>query len=139
MRKLTNVAIAVKDIQEGIDHYCKVFGVQHMGPIGQPSPYGFRNAWLGDGEKAFIELLESVEPDSIVDRFIKRRGEGIYMVSFDVDNLTEAVRYVRANGGRVTGLPEGEDPKPDTKFVWVHPSTTKGAFIEMHPPGTVGQ
>ena len=56
-------------------------------------------------------------------------------VSFDVPDLAAAVRHVRANGGRVTGVPEGEEPGPDSNVVWVHPTTTMSVFIQLQRPG----
>ena len=55
---------------------------------------------LGNGEDAFLELLEPTDPNSAVARFLKSHGEGVYLVSFNVENLEEAVKQVRANGGR---------------------------------------
>ena len=131
LRRLTNFTIAVHDIQEGIDLYCKMFDLQLMRPISAPSQYGFRAAWLGNGSEDFIELLEPTDPNGALGRFLTSKGEGVYLVSFDVDDLAEAVRHVRANGGRITGILEGEEPGADTRVVWVHPATTKGVYIQL--------
>ena len=135
LEKLNNLTVAVNDIQEGIDLYCKMFDQQLMEPISAPSKYGFRTAWLGNGEDAFLELLEPTDPNSAVARFLKSHGEGVYLVSFNVENLEEAVKQVRANGGRITGLAEGEEVKPDTESVWVHPASTKGVLIGLQRSG----
>ena len=47
LEKLNNLTVAVNDIQEGIDLYCKMFDQQLMEPISAPSEYGFRTAWAG--------------------------------------------------------------------------------------------
>ena len=135
LKKLTNYSIAVNDIQDAIDLYSKMFDLKLMRPISLPSQLGFRTAWLGNGEDEFIELLEPTDSNAALARFLKSRGEGVYLVCFDVDDLTAAVRHVRANGGRITGLPEGEDPGPETKVLWVHPATTKGVFVQLQLPG----
>ncbi|MDP7533430.1 MAG: VOC family protein [SAR202 cluster bacterium] len=133
--KLTNFSIAVSSIDEAADYYAKMFGVKMMRVIPNPSHYGFQAAWMGDGETAFIELLEPTDPEGAVARFLKSRGGGVYMVSFDVPDLAEAVRHVRANGGRITGIPDDEEPGPNTNVVWVHPSTTMGVFVQLQRPG----
>ena len=135
LTRLTNFTIAVNDIQGAIDQYGKLFGLELMRPITPPFEWGFRTAYMGNGRDAFIELLEPTDPDSPSARFLKSRGEGVYLVSFDVDDLAPAVRHVRANGGRVTGIPEHEDPGPGTDVVWVHPATTRGVYIELKRPG----
>lgn len=134
-KKLQNFAIAVHSIKEAADLYARMFGLQVMQPPGAPSQYGFRNAFLGNGREAFIELLEPTDPNGAVARFLKSKGEGVYLVSFEVDNLKEAVRHVRANGGRITGLPEGEEPGPETRTVWVHPASAKGVFVQLAKHG----
>ena len=133
--KLTNFTIAVRSIDEAAEYYAKLFGVELTMPKLPPSRYGFRAAWMGNGRDAFIELLEPSDPDSAVARFLESRGQGVYMVSFDVPDLAEAVRHVRANGGRITGIPEDEEPGPDTNVVWVHPDTTMGVFMQLQRPG----
>ncbi len=59
----------------------------------------------------------------------------MYLVSFDVSDLAEAVRHIRANGGRIAGIPEGEEPGSATNVVWVHPATTMGVYIQLQRPG----
>jgi methylmalonyl-CoA epimerase len=133
--KLTNFSIAVNSIDEAADHYAKLFGLEMMKPKSAPSQYGFRAAWLGNGRDAFIELLEPSDENSAIARFLKSRGQGVYLVSFDVSDLAEAVRHVRANGGRIAGIPEDEEPGSDTNVVWVHPATTMGVYIQLQRPG----
>lgn len=135
LTKLTNFSIAVSDIQDAIDQYCKLFNLQQMRPTSSPSQYGFRTAWLGNGEDAFIELLEPTDENGAIARFLKARGEGVYLVAFDTEDLVAAVRHVRENGGRITGIPRDEEPTPETRVVWVHPATTKGVFIQLQRPG----
>ena len=131
LKQMTHVSVAVNDIHEGIDLYSKLFNIKLVRPIGEPSPYGFRAAWLGDESGAFIEILEPTEPDSAVARFLKARGEGLYLVGFGVENLASSVEHVRSQGGRITGIPEGEDPGPDARVAWVHPASTKGVLVEL--------
>ena len=135
LTRLTNFTVAVNDMEGAIDQYRKLFGLELMRPITPPFEWGFRTAYVGNGRDAFIELLEPTEAGSAAARFIRSRGEGVYLVSFDVDDLDAAGRQVRTNGGRVTGIPEDEDPKPDTDVVWVHPATTRGVYIELKRPG----
>ena len=133
--KLTNFSIAVNSIDEAADHYAKIFGLEMMIPKGEPSAFGFRAAWIGNGKEAFVELLEPSDDTGAMARFLKSKGQGVYLVAFDVPDLAEAVRHVRANGGRVMGVAEGEDVGPDTNVVWIHPATTMGVYVQLQRPG----
>ena len=135
LSKLTNFSIAVSSIDEAAELYAGMFGLRIMRPTGPESQYGFRAAWIGNGRDAFIELLEPTDPNGAIGRFLKSRGEGVYLVSFDVDDLAESVRHVRGKRRPRTGLPPDEDPGPDTNVVWVHPATTRGVFIQLQRPG----
>src|SRR3982751_2269890 len=42
-----------------------------------------------------IELLEPTEPDSVIGRFLEKRGEGLHHVALRVPDLTAAVERLR--------------------------------------------
>ena len=135
INKLSFACIAVNSLEEATKTYTKLFDLQVMQPPNDFTRFGFRSTYLGNGREALIEFLEPIDQDSAVAKFLKSRGEGIYLVTFEVDDLREAVREVRARGGRITGIPDGEDPEPNTEAVWVHPKDTHGAFIELLQKG----
>ena len=134
LQKLSSVCIAVNNLQDGIDQYQKLFNLELMIPVSESKEFGFRNAWLGNGTDAFIEILEPTDPDNAISRFLKNKGEGIYLIEFDVDNVPEAASHIKANGGRLTGIPQGQEPSPETRNFWVHPASAKGVFIGIHAP-----
>src|SRR5579864_9784870 len=45
-----------------------------------------------------IELLESTDPDGIIARFIKKKGEGIHHIAFAVSNLEEEMKRLAEAG-----------------------------------------
>ena len=47
-----------------------------------------------------ISLLASRTPDTPVAKFLRTRGEGVYLIGLDVDNIEEAMREVGAFGVR---------------------------------------
>lgn len=129
-KNIRYVAVAVTDINEGIKLYEDLFGLKQMTPIGE-ARWGYRNVMMGDGEKSFIELLEPINPDSALARFMKEssrpqnpHGEGVYVIGVDVDDLDGTVKHIRDRGGKVA------QELPDV--AWVHPLTTKHTFIELH-------
>lgn len=131
--KLQYVNIAVADLEAAIKQYQDYFGLQQMTPI-QETRWGFRNAMLGDGQTAFIELTSPSpdHPDSALARFMRERanpvnphGEGFYLVGFETDDLEKTVGDVRAAGGRVTT----EERTPNA--AWVHPLSMRSVLIEL--------
>ena len=131
-KNISYFSVAVTSIDEGIKLYQDMFGLKQMTPI-REERWGFRSVMMGDGQKALLEIIEPANPESALARFMKERsrpenphGEGVYVIGVEVDNLEEAIKNIRDGGGKVTQ----EADSPDA--AWVHPLTTRYAFIELH-------
>ena len=82
---------------------------------------------IGDVE---FELLEPLDKESNVAKFLEKRGEGIHHVALHVTNIEEHLEELRAKGVRLI------DEKPrvgmeDGKIAFLHPSSAKGVLIEL--------
>ena len=66
-------SVAVTNIDEGIKLYRDMFGLKQMTPI-REARWGFRNVMMGDGERHFLEIIEPINPDSALARFMKERA-----------------------------------------------------------------
>jgi methylmalonyl-CoA/ethylmalonyl-CoA epimerase len=78
-----------------------------------------------------IELLEPTDPSSLIYRFLNRRGEGIHHLCFEVENIGEALKELKARGVRLID----EVPRSGAggcKIAFVHPESTHGVLIELN-------
>jgi methylmalonyl-CoA epimerase len=85
-------------------------------------------AMLPAGESR-IELLEATEPDSVIAKFIEKRGEGLHHVAVKVPDLASTVARLKQNGARLLN-----DPRTGAGghlYVFVHPSSTCGVLLEL--------
>jgi methylmalonyl-CoA epimerase len=76
-----------------------------------------------------IELLESTTPDSVIAKFIEKRGEGLHHVALRVPDLAATVQRLKSQGARLLN-----DPRPGAGghlYVFVHPSSTGGVLLEL--------
>jgi methylmalonyl-CoA epimerase len=80
-------------------------------------------------EGSRIELLEPVGPDSVIGRFIEKRGPGLHHIAFRVPDLAAAVARLKAAGSRV--LNEPRIGAGGHRYVFVHPASTGGVLIEL--------
>ena len=81
---------------------------------------------LGDPR---IELLEATEADSVIGKFVDKRGEGLHHVAIKVPDLNAAVDRLKSGGARLLN-----DPRPGAGghlYVFVHPSSTGGVLLEL--------
>ena len=77
-----------------------------------------------------IELLEPTGPDSPIEKFMSKRGEGIHHIAVRVENIEEALERLKASGVRLID----SQPKRgahNTRIAFVHPSSTHGVLLEL--------
>lgn len=77
-----------------------------------------------------IELLEPTSGDSVVARFLEKRGEGLHHVAIHVPDLAHAVTTLKASGARFIS----EEIKVGAGghlYVFVHPTSAGGVLLEL--------
>ena len=82
---------------------------------------------LGDSR---IELLEPVSENSVIAKFISKRGEGLHHVSLRVPNLEATVERLRKDGVRLV-TNEIKVGAGGHRYVFIHPSSTGGVLLEL--------
>src|ERR1700722_12854706 len=76
-----------------------------------------------------IELLEATAPDSVIAKFIEKRGEGLHHVALKVADLSAAVERLKAHGARLLNEPRAG--AGGHLYVFVHLSSTGGVLLEL--------
>ena len=77
-----------------------------------------------------IELLEPTGSDSVVARFLEKRGEGLHHVAIHVPDLAHAVETLKAAGTRFISE-EIKIGAGGNLYVFVHPSSAGGVLVEL--------
>ena len=77
-----------------------------------------------------IELLEATEPDSVIGRFVAKRGEGLHHVAVRVSDLVATVERLKADGVRLVSetIQAGAGGHP---YLFVHPASANGVLLEL--------
>jgi methylmalonyl-CoA epimerase len=81
-----------------------------------------------------LELLEPTSDDSVISKFVTKRGEGLHHVCLRVPDLAAAVRKLKADGVRMIS----EEIKVGAgghRYVFVHPSSAGGVLLELVESG----
>ena len=84
---------------------------------------------LGAGSGC-IELLEPDADDTVIGRYLAKRGPGIHHVALTVDDLPGMMAAMKAADVRLLD----EAPRPgahDTQVCFVHPKSTGGVLVEL--------
>jgi methylmalonyl-CoA epimerase len=76
-----------------------------------------------------IELLEPAQSDSVIGKFLEKRGEGLHHVAIRVPDLSAAAERLRSAGARLLNEPRAG--AGGHLYVFVHPSSTGGVLLEL--------
>ncbi len=84
-----------------------------------------------------IELIESTEDDSVVARFLEKRGEGIHHIAIEVDNLQDHLDRLKEKSVKLIDA----SPRRGAQgrlIAFIHPESTGGVLLELSQslPGT---
>jgi methylmalonyl-CoA/ethylmalonyl-CoA epimerase len=126
--KIDHIGIAVKSLAAALKVYEEAVGLKVSG-YDQVDDQGVRVAMLGIGESR-IELLEPTGPESPIEKFMSKRGEGIHHIAIAVEDIEATLERLKAAGMRLI------DTVPrlgahNTRIAFIHPSSTHGVLLEL--------
>lgn len=96
INKIDHVGVAVVSIDEMLKYYTGVLGLK-LEEIEVSPENGVRTAVIRIGESK-IELLESLQPDGVIAKFIGKKGEGLHHLGLEVSNISAALEELKAKG-----------------------------------------
>ncbi len=124
---IDHLGIAVKSIEAALGFYQGQLGMQVASR--EIVPHEKVNVAMLPVGGPRIELLEPTDPDSVVGRFLAKRGEALHHVALRVPDLAAAVARLRASGARL--LNEPQTGAGGHLYVFVHPASTGGVLLEL--------
>jgi methylmalonyl-CoA/ethylmalonyl-CoA epimerase len=128
MQKIEHIGIAVKSLAEAVPRYEKLLNVACY-KTERVESEKVNTAFFQTGESK-IELLESLEPGGIIEKFIEKKGEGIHHIAFAIDDIVAEMKRLSEQGFVL--LNEMPKPGADNKLVcFLHPKNTNGVLIEL--------
>jgi len=127
INKMDHICVAVKNLDEARKVWEPLLGKTEPDDayIDEPEKIKVARYWIGE---IGFELMESTTPDGEVAKFIKKNGEGVMLLSFNVDNTKEAVTELKQKKYPVVG---GIRPFRDCEFAFVHPKKMNGVLVEI--------
>ena len=127
IRRLAHVGIATRSL-ESLSRLYQDLGLEVKTTETVPDQK-VRAAILPVGDTA-VELLEGTEPDSIISRFVEKKGEGIHHLAFEVDDLQEDLRRLKERNVDLID----EVPRIGAGghlIAFIHPRSTGGVLVEL--------
>lgn len=128
---LYHIAIAVNNLTEAEGLYEKILGLKitHREEVAEQ---GVRATMLQppSGEGTAIELLEAIDENSPVAKFIEKRGEGIHHICFFVDDIESALNDLKRKGVRLIDQ-EPREGAYNSRVAFIHPKSLNGVLVEL--------
>lgn len=137
-KKIDHICIAVKDLDAARKIWEPILGKSQPDDpyVDEPEKIRVARYWLaGVG----FELMESTAPDGPVAKWIEKNGEGVMLISFNVENTREAIGELEPQGYPFIPNPEplADDatgkarPFRDCEFAFLHPKKMNGVLLEL--------
>ena len=127
INKLDHISIAVRDLREAQKRWEPVLGKSKPDEEYVDVHEKIRVARYWTGEVGF-ELMESTNPDGEVAKFVERHGEGIMIISLNVDDTRDSIDELKALGYPFVG---GVRQFRKCEYVFIHPKAVNGVLLEL--------
>lgn len=133
--KLHHIGKVVKDLEEARKYYKETFGLDSIGetvidPIQKVEVLLINT---GYGDEVTIELICPTGEDSPIYKFLKKNGEGLHHLSYQVEDIQKSIKELREKGALILGdvVPSKRHENPS---VWLYTRTRELVeLIEKKP------
>ena len=130
LKKIHHVGVVVPDLERAMTFWRDLLGL-HLTKSAIIQDQGVKAALLKAGESE-IELLEPLDPQNGVGKFLARRGGGLHHVCFETEDVAHELEDARAKGIQLI------DQKPRRGLAgmicFLHPKATHGVLVEYAQP-----
>ena len=124
-----HISIAVKDLKEAEEDFKKAFGWEVAGRY-KDLDEKISVVYFQVGSTA-VEIMEDLDGTGEVAKFIKKRGEGVMVLSFNVDDCHESLEKLKGNGARLLDQKPRFAKELNRYFAFLHPKACHGVLGEV--------
>jgi methylmalonyl-CoA/ethylmalonyl-CoA epimerase len=129
--RIDHVGVAVTDLDAGIALYERTFAMP-LAHRERVESQGVEAALLDVGE-GHVELLAPLGPETVVGKFIERRGEGLHHVAYAVEDIDATLGRLKDDGVELI------DAQPragirGSRVAFLHPKATGSVLTEIVEP-----
>jgi len=127
-RKINHIGIAVKSIEKVLKFYTDNLNLEFTG-YEIVEKQGVKVAFLKAGDSR-IELLEPLNENSPIAKFIEKKGEGLHHLALSSDDLMSDLDKLQKSGIKLIN----ETPQSgahNTKIAFLHPKSTGKVLFEL--------
>ena len=130
LKKIHHVGVVVPNLDEAMALWRDTLGL-HLTKSMVVQDQGVKAALLQAGETE-IELLEPLNPENGVGKFLAKRGGGLHHVCFETEDVTGELESAKSKGIQVID----QKPRPGLAgmICFLHPKAARGVLVEYAQP-----
>ena len=128
IKRINHVGLVVRNLEEALDLYVNTLGFKKSDILIPEKGEKFRTVMISLNQVTF-ELIEPMDPQGGIQKFLETRGEGIHHVSLEVDDIWEEINTLGAKG--IKFLIKEPEQVEGTLVTFVHPKSTRGVLMEL--------
>lgn len=126
--KIEHIGIAVERLETAIPYYEALLGSKCYA-IETVADQKVKTAFFQVGDTK-IELLETMDPEGPIGKFLEKKGQGIHHIAFAVENVDNALKEAEAAGIQLIDK-QGRKGAEGLNIGFLHPKSTFGVLTEF--------
>jgi methylmalonyl-CoA/ethylmalonyl-CoA epimerase len=130
LKRIHHVGVVVPSLEEGLKFWRDVLGMR-LTKSATIEEQGVRAALLEVGGSE-IELLEPLNAEGGVGKFLARRGGGLHHVCFETDDVARELAGAKAKGLQL--IDQAPRHGLAGMICFLHPKATRGVLVEYAQP-----
>lgn len=126
IKRVEHVAIAVQNMAESMKMLEDTFGFE----MELEETIGTTNLAMYPVGETYIELLENTNPKSSVGKWLAEKGQSLFHLCFEVDDIEAALNELRGKGVKLLD----ETPRSGhggAKIAFINPESTGDILVEL--------
>ena len=128
MKRIHHVGIVVGKLEEALNLYVNTLGFRQSDVLIPEKGEKIKSVMVSlDG--LTIELIEPMDPQGSMQRFLETRGEGLHHFSIEVDDIRKELDELGSKG--IKFIMKEPERVGETLVTFVHPKSTRGVLIEL--------
>ncbi len=128
LRNVHHINFLVADLDQAVERYKDLFGIESV-EIEELPNRGVVTARF-DVNGVWIVLVQPVDDESEPARVLKEQGEGVFLISFGVDDL-EGMRAKLVAKGAIDEAATARDGLQNWRVIDLNPDAVFGATIHL--------
>jgi methylmalonyl-CoA/ethylmalonyl-CoA epimerase len=126
---MDHVGVVVRSLDEAVEVYRDVLGFKLEG-IHVLTDRKVKVAFLSTGGQTNVELLEPLNSESTIAKYLETHGEGIHHFAMKVKSIEAALaRYKKIGVVLIDETPKAG--AEGARIAFVHPKSTRGVLLEL--------